>query len=96
MYKWKELSIIIINNKILFENNKYYSQILKNIPLSSNSKGNYFYPIGNHRNEHLNNDDIIIISACSAGDLGSSPGSGRSSGEGNGYPFPSPMQESEK
>ena len=63
----------------------YYSQILKKIPLSSNSKGNYFYPIGNHRNENLNNNDVIIISACNAGDLGSSPGLGRSSGEGNGY-----------
>ena len=27
-------------------------------------------------------------SACSAGDLGSIPGLGRSPGEGNGYPFP--------
>ena len=26
-------------------------------------------------------------SACNAGDLGSIPGSGRSPGEGNGYPF---------
>ena len=26
-------------------------------------------------------------SACNAGDLGSMPGSGRSPGEGNGYPF---------
>ena len=26
-------------------------------------------------------------SACNAGDLGSIPGSGRSSGEGNGYPL---------
>ena len=27
-------------------------------------------------------------SACNAGDLGSIPGSGRSPGKGNGYPFP--------
>ena len=56
--------------------------------LSSNSKGNYFYPIGNHRNENLNNNDTIIISACNAGDLGSSPGSERSSGEGNAWRIP--------
>ena len=30
-------------------------------------------------------------SACSAGDLGSVPGWGRSSGEGNGYPLQFPM-----
>ena len=27
------------------------------------------------------------MSACNAGDLGSVPGSGKSPGEGNGYPF---------
>ena len=33
------------------------------------------------------------MSACNAGDLGSIPGSGRSSGEGNGNPFQYPCQE---
>ena len=32
-------------------------------------------------------------SACSAGDLGSIPGSGRSREEGNGYPLPYSFQE---
>ena len=32
-------------------------------------------------------------SACNAGDLGSIPGSGRSSGEGNGYPLQYSCQE---
>ena len=32
-------------------------------------------------------------SACEAGDLGSIPGSGRSPGEGNGYPFQYPCLE---
>ena len=67
---------------ILFISLKFW----KKIPLSSNSKGSYFYPIGNHRNENLNNNDIIIC-ACNAGDPGLSPGSGRSSGEGHGYPL---------
>ena len=38
---------------------------------------NYYFPDGSESKE----------SACSAGDLGSIPGSGRSSGEGNGNPL---------
>jgi len=33
-------------------------------------------------------------SACNVGDLGSIPGLGRSPGEGNGYPFPSGLENS--
>ena len=41
----------------------------------------------NNKEEALPGDSDVKESACSAGDLGSTPGSGRSLGEGRGYPL---------